>query len=387
MPEVPHPEELPFSVEPEIEQGISAQSEKQEPEKYPPTTKFLSRRKFLKIVGGAFIGAATADTILRGGGYDKASQILYEHFGKENYTESLAKVIEALKPLFPTIDQWVNSQEWAEAIHEACDKNKLEPTIENLAILLTLIIAESGFRTSPRIVDLWLTPSENTLESTGLLEPKTSGPMELSNRYIMADENISYEEALEKSSTVKGGIFYGTKHVKMLLDTYAEKSDSHETILRSFFADYNAGAFASRNAGLQRAINEVSGSTLREDGLLLLPKNEQGELPQTQSITALENLFAHEKFNITHDQLIADLQSQLSRDLEKTETWKVVKQLYAKEIPLVPADRPVLGFLGFAKKRISGINTSREYSEERMKEFVQILEVMGTVEDPADQSE
>jgi hypothetical protein len=128
MPEAPHPEELPFSVEPEIEREIPEQPKRQEPKKFPPATKPISRRKFLKKTGLFLAGIATTDTILRGGGYDKVSQILYEHFGKENYTESLAKVIEALKPLFPTIDQWINSQEWAEAIHEACDKNKLEPT-------------------------------------------------------------------------------------------------------------------------------------------------------------------------------------------------------------------------------------------------------------------
>lgn len=340
----------------------------------PATKKSISRRKLL--IGAGALGAAWgADKLVRRGGYDAISGFLYKKFGHKNYEQPLARVIENLKLVYPEIDQWINSKDWAEGIAEACAKNNVEPTIENLGMILTLVSHESGFRTSPRVIDAWATPFESVVKATGLVQPRTSGPMELSNRYIMVDEKVSYEEAVKRSSTIKGGLFYGVRHLKRLQDTYAAKPDKHEIVLQSIFADYNAGPFASRNAGLQRAVNELSGSRLREDGLLLLPKDKQGKAGESQTQKAIFDLFQKQNITISKADIEQDLNLQLSSDLEKTETWKIIQKLSQKDIPLVPADRPVLGAVGVAKKAISGIGNSREYSVARMKEFEEIIKL------------
>lgn len=341
----------------------------------PPVDSSILRRAFSRR--NLLVGTATALVGERfvQGGYDSISRFLYKKFGEKNYDQPLARVIENLKQIHPQIDQWIDSDEWAKGIAEACSKNKIEPTLENLGIVLTLVSHESGFRTSARVVDTWASPVESVVKATGLVQPRTSGPMELSNKFIMADENVSYEQAVKMLQTIKGGLFYGVKHLKGLQENYSKKPDKHEVVLQCIFADYNAGAFASRNAGLQRVINELANSQLREDGLLLRPKNSNNKLTESLTQKAVLELFGKFNINFAKSDVERDLSLQLSSDLEKTATWREIQKLYKRIIPLVPANRPVLGVVGVAKKTITGIDNSRDYSVARMREFQTIIEL------------
>ncbi len=319
----------------------------------------MNRGDFLKttatIVGGMGVASTTGDY---------ASQFLHNII-EEDKGKNLAGIIEKMKKEFPHNAQWENSDKWAKIIENAFEKNNFPFTDENVGIVLTTIAHESGFRDLPRAYSEAITPSEKTISDLDILEVRTSGPMELSASHVMKEENLDLESSIDKLNKPEEGVFYGVKHLKLLTQIYSKVEDV-DLRLKCIFADYNAGEYASRNAGLQRFLNKYLDFDLREDGLLL------GDTKKA----FLELLVVSQNKDLCEEDVMNDLNKSLTSDLEHTNTWLFSESLNHRKIDPIPADRPVLGVTGVLKKIFVGYDNSRGYAEERFKEFGKIINIL-----------
>ncbi len=320
-----------------------------------PKPKTYSRRKMLGWPLG--IMAAATLTYLK---WDKLAQWKRQWERKE-VPAGLAGVIERIKDLYANVDQDADPTDWARAIEKSFQEADIPMNSENLGIVLTLIAAESGFREVPRVYDYSPLISEDELRKTDHA-PRTGGPMELSYQHVQDRENISYDEAVKIVNSMEGGLKYGLLHLKDIMEAYESELDP--TLKRSYiFADWNAGVYHSRNAGLQDQINRLSGTNLELDGIL-------GE----QSVKAIATLVAEQ--GVAELQVAEDLSHAKSSEFTETKTWQAIENLAGKPITPIVAKVKVLGWYGDLKKATTGVGDSKEFSKMRMKEFEEIRQVM-----------
>ncbi len=157
----------------------------------------------------------------------------------------------------------------------------------------------------------------------------TVGSMQVSIDYArsvsgrLGLSNVNMRDTLY---TRKGGVLYGTAHLFYYPTNY------NQMIFR--FADYNAGHYASRNAGFQTMVSQLSGKPLNADGDLMshhAQESEQAAPSQTQS--AVMKLFAKAAPNVSAQTIAQDLALEKSVDFEKSTTYQTLAQLYLKKYP------------------------------------------------------
>lgn len=115
--------------------------------------------------------------------------------------------------------------------------------------------------------------------------------------------------------TRRGGVYFGTAH---LLD-YAVPYD--DMLFR--FADYNAGHYASRNAGFQNAASIASKTPLTLDGDLLR-HGEDADQP-SKSELALRKI--SRRLDLTDEQIRADLERGEDEGFERTKLYTRVFEI------------------------------------------------------------
>ena len=153
----------------------------------------------------------------------------------------------------------------------------------------------------------------------------TVGSMQVSIDYarrVAAQLGQSSVNMRETLYTRKGGVLFGTAHL-FYYPTHYE-----QMIYR--FADYNAGHYASRNAGFQAMVAKLSGRPLSTDGDLIAHNLAQ---PSTasQTQTALQQLFAKKAPNISTQTIAQDLALEKALEFEQSTTYFTVTQLYRQK--------------------------------------------------------
>lgn len=153
----------------------------------------------------------------------------------------------------------------------------------------------------------------------------TVGSMQVSIDYarrVSAQLGQSSMNMRETLYTRKGGVLFGTAHL-FYYPTHYE-----QMIYR--FADYNAGHYASRNAGFQAMLAKLSGRPLSADGDLIAHDAVQ---PNTasQTQTALQQLFAKKAPNISTLTIAQDLALEKTLEFEQSTTYLTVTQLYRQK--------------------------------------------------------
>ena len=117
----------------------------------------------------------------------------------------------------------------------------------------------------------------------------------------------------------EGGVFYGTAHLL--------KYDAHYSRWLYVFADYNAGHYASRNAGFQHMVAALSGQKLAPDGDVL--SYVEGGAGQPSN-TSRAVLLALQRAGRAADPaaVLTDLRREKQADFSRTPTWKAIAELH-----------------------------------------------------------
>ena len=113
----------------------------------------------------------------------------------------------------------------------------------------------------------------------------------------------------------RGGVYFGTAH---LLD-YAVQYD--DMLFR--FADYNAGHYASRNAGFQNAVSIASKTPLTLDGDLLVHGDDADQPSKTE--VAVRKI--GQRLGLTDEQIHSDLERGEDEGFERTKLYARVFEL------------------------------------------------------------
>lgn len=320
----------------------------------------ISRRRFLQLSAGVasvVLGEFSADTVLR----------IIRSLTPVQTTEPLAGAISQIQTTYPEVEHFSSPESWSKAIKENCEAAKLPLTQENLAIILTIIRTESGFRAIPRAFDMSPSPTEQDIAF--IHKPNTSGPMEVNVRYVMDTEHLSYDQAMARINSTEGGLKYGIRFLKKIIDQYQDVANSENKLL-CIFADWNSGPGHSRLAGFQVALNKATDSSIRPTGYLLA-ENPQHILSSTQKALAKLNL------GLSAAQVLADFTQGESdqTSFKDTQTYQAVVARLGPIEP-TPADAPVLGVVGVLKKLLTNIDSSAEYAQARLKEYREISQMI-----------
>jgi hypothetical protein len=146
---------------------------------------------------------------------------------------------------------------------------------------------------------------------------RTGGPMQVSIAFAEAHAQArTYPYPIKGSLrhevfTRRGGLYFGAAH---LLD-YAAPYDK----LLYRFADFNAGQYASRNAGFQHALGIASGLGVKPDGDLL---PHAGGAPRGETERAAATLAA--RLGLSESAIRRDLERGEQPDFDKSELYRRV---------------------------------------------------------------
>ena len=182
---------------------------------------------------------------------------------------------------------------------------------------------------------------------------KTGGPMQVSvafaeqkfkaAAYPYSDPRSLREEVFSR----RGGLYFG---IAYLLDYPA----AYDHMLYRF-ADYNAGHYASRNAGLQRAIGGLSGQRLSLDGDLLRYEGDKPSGTESETLNAV--LSIKDLLGLSEDAIRDDLAREKTAELEGTLTWQRIAELSKARGKTPP--RPQLPEIKLISPKItSGLTTA-----------------------------
>ena len=195
----------------------------------------------------------------------------------------------------------------------------------------------------------------------------TVGSMQVSLDYArkiapsLGQSSMNMRETLY---TRKGGVLYGTAHLFYYPTNYSDM------IYR--FADFNAGHYASRNAGFQAMVSQLLGKPLNADGDLIAHQPENSnQVSQTQS--AVMQLFAKKMPTMTVQSIAQDLALEKSLDFEKTTTYQTVAQWYAQKYKKVIAQQ--IPKISLKSEKITRNLTTEWYANSVNRRYQQCLAV------------
>ncbi len=376
----------------------------------------VNRRKFLE-----FIGRTTAYLAL--GIYlsnceeKEKTNLSYHSNNQRNqskYESALEKILRTIKE--KNVGGHISDfdvEEYAKAIESSLKAHDIDYTKNKnlLALILSITIRETGFRVRPRLaVGLpFLLEREND---------DTTGPMEVHIAKYARDKGISWEEAKKELQTIQGGMSAGINKLIEIVKIYSPSLEINDRNIEFIIADWMHGEYASRNAALQRKLNNGIGEKIAEDGALLIytakiemvnPSvrhkvriNEKGfvdieydkkngkayvigkvgqeeylvNVPKSKTEKAIENYLKNKGINIPSEQIRIDLAKSRTKEFESTLTYKVLADglLLPPITPNNPNRKGILKAIGAIFGEASDV---RQY----MKMFKPIYEQVRTILD------
>jgi hypothetical protein len=175
------------------------------------------------------------------------------------------------------------------------------------------------------------------LENLAALNPiTTAGPMQVSVEFAEAwarDHHGQPASVRDALYTREGGVYYGTARL------FGHSAAYTKMLYR--FADYNAGVYASRNAALQAQLARLTGRKLALDGDLLAygrdgkPRGDDDDAP-TQTMSALRHFRDLYQPKLSDRRLRDDARQEKTQSLEKTDTYRAIKSVFAEEMGSEP---------------------------------------------------
>lgn len=167
-----------------------------------------------------------------------------------------------------------------------------------------------------------------TLFSSGGFEERnpvtTAGSMQVSVRFAETHAEALHRDVAavrDDLYTRAGGLLYGSARLWSF--------DARYDGMKYRFADYNAGAFTSRNAAFQEQLAALTRTPLALDGDLLSYEPD-GEVKSHSTKTMAALMQFREEFapQLSERRVARDAREEKSAAFEKTETWSAVKRAY-----------------------------------------------------------
>ena len=177
---------------------------------------------------------------------------------------------------------------------------------------------------------------------------RTGGPMQVSiafAEHYVASKPYPYPmtgSVRDEVFTRRGGLYFGVAH---LLDYHAPYD---RYLFR--FADFNAGRYASRNAAFQRAVAQLSGIPLTQDGDLL--RYEDGRPSREIGNTETATRVLARRLSLDNIEIRRDLERAEEADFEQTELYRRVFAMLDKA-KAKPAARAVVPDIVLASPKIT----------------------------------
>ncbi len=153
----------------------------------------------------------------------------------------------------------------------------------------------------------------------------TLGSMQVSvafARGFAREHDIPEADIRERLYTRAGGLFYGMAHLL--------KYEYHYADLKHLFADYNAGHYASRNAGFQRMVSALSGVRLVADGDML--SYAGGRPSPSATLQAVLTALARHGVPADPQSVLRDLRQEKQAALFDTATYRQIADLHRQRV-------------------------------------------------------
>ena len=150
---------------------------------------------------------------------------------------------------------------------------------------------------------------------------KTVGPMQVSIEFSRAHaktKKMDIKNIREYVYTREGGVYFGSAY---LLDY---RHDYPEYIY--LFADYNAGRYASRNAGFQTMLADLSGFPLQRDGDLI--QYNKGATETSKSYFSVLHILKNYGEFFDEKTILKDLEKEKTYEFNQTYTYKTIRKIY-----------------------------------------------------------
>ncbi|MBE9609371.1 DUF1615 domain-containing protein [Chitinilyticum piscinae] len=150
---------------------------------------------------------------------------------------------------------------------------------------------------------------------------RTGGPMQVSVAFAESHVNVWPYPYPRRGSvrdevfTRRGGTYFG---IAILLQYPAPYGRD----MVYYFADFNAGRYASRNAAFQAALNQLTGGSMDLDGDLLRYENGQPSRQPSSTLLALGKLAP--RLGLSPEAMQRDLQQEKTVAFGSSPTWQKV---------------------------------------------------------------
>jgi len=270
-------------------------------------------------------GSKHASRVLRGGGRAE---------------DPLVHVLERARDLELRTSAFLNAGHIADAVRAACRRHGFDEHPEQKLLVLAIISVESGGRVRPRYAPTLPFLVKNSSDTT--LGPMRARAFTLAERQVM--------------DSLEGGIDLAVRRLARTWQNYREWSEKPRDLIGWTAADYQAGPFASRNAGLQRILRETRAggkeAPLIDGALLALVPSEDGDTRKVVIRYGDEELVASREASETEQVLLElsrlhdgpeadhvrrDLLRMRQAHLIHTKTWEFVAGFGTFE-PIIPID-------------------------------------------------
>ena len=153
----------------------------------------------------------------------------------------------------------------------------------------------------------------------------TIGSMQVSVKFAQGypkkPSNVGFGTIREVLYSCKGGVYYGTAY---MLD-YKHRYNDWKYV----FADFNAGRYASRNAGFQKMLADLSRKRIDLDGDLL--SYTDGNDSQSVTYDTFIELLKKKGMEFDEESVKKDFDQEKSYEFENTYSYKTLSDMHLKK--------------------------------------------------------
>lgn len=234
---------------------------------------------------------------------------------------------------------------WARTIYDTAEYK--DP--EYLSLIASIIDVETSFNTqggevwdqrafnlAPRFLkdSVWTKKGQDM----GCMDIKICKAIKIQQE-ITPDEDLAKKRVYDTITSQEGCVFYGEKYLSRVAESHLAVSGKFdEDTINKILSDYVAGEYASRNAALQKQLNELTGNDLTLDGDFLIYGDDceiSSSVSQTQRAAESFASNIQDTFNdnsIQTSQVRSMLTKEKTKEFENTLIYKKIKQYYKEKI-------------------------------------------------------